>query len=67
MLADADGLTIINGIVGLAEAFQCEVITEGGETIAHDQALLKLGCELARGYNIARPVPAVDIPRWVSS
>ena len=43
------------------------MIAEGVETIAHGVALLKLGCELAQGYGIARPMPADDIPEWVSN
>jgi diguanylate cyclase (GGDEF)-like protein len=66
MLKDADDLAIIEGIIGLAKAFDREVIAEGVETIAHGVALLKLGCELAQGYGIARPMPASDIPQWAS-
>jgi diguanylate cyclase (GGDEF)-like protein/PAS domain S-box-containing protein len=67
MLDDADDLAIVKGVVGLAKAFQRDVIAEGVETIAHGVALLHLGCELAQGYAIARPMPAVDIPGWASN
>jgi diguanylate cyclase (GGDEF)-like protein/PAS domain S-box-containing protein len=67
MLEDIDDLAIVKSVVGLAKAFQREVIAEGVETIAHGEALLHLGCELAQGYGIARPMPADDIPEWVSS
>jgi diguanylate cyclase (GGDEF)-like protein/PAS domain S-box-containing protein len=67
MLKDADDLAIIQGVIGLAKAFQRDVIAEGVETIDHGVALLKLGCELAQGYGIARPMPAGNIPEWVSS
>ena len=67
MLEDADDLAIIEGIVALAKSFQREVIAEGVETIEHGVALLQLGCELAQGYGIARPMPADDIPEWVRS
>ncbi|MFT4939668.1 MAG: diguanylate cyclase (GGDEF)-like protein/PAS domain S-box-containing protein [Paraglaciecola sp.] len=65
MLQDADDLAIVEGIVGLAKAFQRKVIAEGVETIAHGVALLQLDCEWAQGYGIARPMPADDIPEWV--
>lgn len=67
MLEDDDDLAIIEGVVGLAKAFNRKVIAEGVETVAHGEALLKLGCELAQGYGIARPMPADDIPEWVSN
>ncbi|MFT5665351.1 MAG: diguanylate cyclase (GGDEF)-like protein, partial [Gammaproteobacteria bacterium] len=66
MLKDADDLAIVEGVIGLARTFQREVIAEGVETIDHGVALLKLGCELAQGYGIARPMPAANIPEWVS-
>jgi len=67
MLEDANDLAIVEGVIGLAKAFQREVIAEGVETIAHGVALWQLGCELAQGYGIARPMPAGDIPEWVSN
>jgi diguanylate cyclase (GGDEF)-like protein/PAS domain S-box-containing protein len=67
MLEDIDDLAIVESVIGLAKTFKCEVIAEGVETIAHGLALLDLGCELAQGYGIARPMPADDIPEWVSN
>jgi EAL domain-containing protein (putative c-di-GMP-specific phosphodiesterase class I) len=67
MLDDVDDLAIVESVIGLAKTFKREVIAEGVETIEHGVALLKLGCELAQGYGIARPMPADDIPEWVSS
>jgi diguanylate cyclase (GGDEF)-like protein/PAS domain S-box-containing protein len=67
MLTDDDDLAIVRGVVGLTKAFQLEVIAEGVETIEHGTALMKLGCELAQGYGIAKPMPADDIPVWLGS
>ena len=67
MLDDPDDLAILEGILGLARAFRRQVIAEGVETVAHGELLLKLGCELAQGYGIARPMPAADLPGWVAT
>ena len=67
ILEDADDLVIVKGAIGLAKAFECEVIAEEVETIAHGEALLNLGCELAQGFGISRPMPASKIPEWVSN
>ena len=67
MLDDSDDLAILQGIIGLAAAFRREVIAEGVETVAHGTALLQLGCELAQGYGIARPMLPSQLPAWVAS
>ncbi|MDD2383884.1 MAG: EAL domain-containing protein [Sulfurospirillaceae bacterium] len=67
MLEDTDDLSILKGILGLATAFNTEIIAEGVETIEHGEMLLQLGCELAQGYGIARPMPAEKISPWLDS
>ncbi|MDX2366825.1 MAG: EAL domain-containing protein [Colwellia sp.] len=66
MLNDPDDLAIVEGVIALAKSFKRDVIAEGVETIEHGSALLALGCELAQGYGIARPMPAGDFPAWVN-
>lgn len=66
MLIDPDDLAIVGGVIALAKSFNREVIAEGVETIKHGMALLQLGCELAQGYGIAKPMPAEDVPSWVN-
>ena len=63
---DPDDLAIIEGVIGLAGAFRRQVIAEGVETVEHGAMLLQLGCELAQGYSIARPMPAAELPAWVA-
>lgn len=65
MLAHNDDLTIVKGVIALANSFKRQVIAEGVETIEHGTALLHLGCELAQGYGIAKPIPADEIPTWL--
>jgi diguanylate cyclase (GGDEF)-like protein/PAS domain S-box-containing protein len=67
MLVDPDDLAILEGVIGLAAAFKRQVIAEGVETIAHGTALMSLGCELAQGYGIARPMPAEQVPAWTAT
>jgi diguanylate cyclase (GGDEF)-like protein/PAS domain S-box-containing protein len=64
MLDDPEDLAILEGVLGLATAFRREAIAEGVETIEHGEMLLHLGCELAQGYAIARPMPAEELPAW---
>jgi diguanylate cyclase (GGDEF)-like protein/PAS domain S-box-containing protein len=67
MLDDPDDLAIVEGVLGLAQAFRRQVIAEGVESIAHGELLLPLGCDHAQGFGIARPMPADDFPDWVLS
>jgi diguanylate cyclase (GGDEF)-like protein/PAS domain S-box-containing protein len=65
MLDDPNDLAIVNGVIGLARAFSREVIAEGVETLAHGRLLADIGCSLAQGYGIAKPMAAADLPRWI--
>jgi diguanylate cyclase (GGDEF)-like protein/PAS domain S-box-containing protein len=67
MLDDPDDLAIIEGVIGLARTFRRQVIAEGVETVEHGTLLLQIGCELAQGYGIARPMPAQQLPSWSST
>ncbi|WP_178084081.1 EAL domain-containing protein [Pseudomonas sp. A-1] len=65
MLVDPDDRAIVDGVIRLAAAFNRHVIAEGVETIEHGLALQRLGCRLAQGYGIARPMPAEQLPAWL--
>lgn len=67
MLADPEDLAIVEGIIGLAKAFQRTVIAEGVETAAHGCRLMQMGCYHAQGYGIARPMPANQLPGWIEN
>lgn len=67
MTVDEEDLTLVTAIVGLAGAFQRQVIAEGVETPEQCLQLLAIGCELAQGFGIARPMPAEAVQPWVLS
>jgi len=67
MLIDKDDMAILRAVMGLATAFQKEVIAEGVETAEQGIALMNLGCDHAQGYFISRPMPAQDMPTWIAN
>ena len=67
MLDNPNDLGIVESVVRLAHAFDRPVIAEGVETLAHGAMLIRLGCRLAQGYGIARPMPAQDLPAWIAT
>ncbi|UJP05649.1 MAG: EAL domain-containing protein [Nitrosomonas sp.] len=67
MLFDPDDMSIVRGVIGLADSFRRRVIAEGVETVAHGTALLSLGCIYGQGYGIAKPMPASQFLSWIAS
>jgi len=67
MLDDPEDLTIVEGMLGLASAFRRLAVAEGVETVEQGILLLRLGCKIAQGFGIARPMPPCDLPAWVAS
>ncbi|MFN6961384.1 MAG: EAL domain-containing protein, partial [Rhodocyclaceae bacterium] len=65
ILTNADSLVIVRAIIGLAKAFELELVAEGVETPAQGRLLRQLGCDLAQGYGIARPMPAAAFGDWM--
>ncbi|MFJ7795540.1 putative bifunctional diguanylate cyclase/phosphodiesterase [Pseudomonas sp. NPDC096950] len=66
ILHDRDDLALTTAVIGLARAFGRQVIAEGLESVEHGRLLLELGCEVAQGYFIAKPMPPAEVPGWVA-
>lgn len=66
ILNDPDDLAIVEGIIGLASAFRLTTVAEGVETTEQGIMLQELGCKQAQGFGIAKPMPASEIPAWIT-
>ncbi|MFC4863466.1 EAL domain-containing protein [Pseudomonas sp. JS3066] len=66
MLIDPEDLGIVEGVIQLANTFKLDVIAEGVETREHARQLRRMGCHLAQGYGIARPMPADQLAIWAT-
>ena len=64
MLEEKGAHAIVQGIIGLAHAFDRTVVAEGVEHAAHLQALLEMGCPIVQGYGISKPMPASALLEW---
>jgi len=67
MLNDTEDRAIVMGIIQLAKAFERTVIAEGVETTAHGEQLILLGCHLAQGFGIAKPMPEKNFIAWLNN
>jgi diguanylate cyclase (GGDEF)-like protein len=56
---------IVAAVVQIADVFGKTVIAEGVESSAHGTLLIGMGCRIAQGYGIARPMPAENVLGWV--
>ncbi len=65
MLLDRDNRSILDGILWIMRQLHRSVIAEGVETLEHARTLMDLGCEMAQGYGIARPMPVDQLPAWL--
>jgi len=58
---------IVAGLIQLAHAIGLTAIAEGVETEAQLRALRRLGCDVAQGYLMARPLASADFEQlWLS-
>jgi EAL domain-containing protein (putative c-di-GMP-specific phosphodiesterase class I) len=67
MTSDPDDAAIVRSIVDLGHSLGLRVVAEGVETIESWHALAALGCDLAQGYLISRPVPGDEVVRWLAA
>ncbi|BBX46108.1 bifunctional diguanylate cyclase/phosphodiesterase [Mycobacterium cookii] len=64
---NANDLAVVRAIIGLAEAFDLQLIAEGVETPAAALELMRHGCRRAQGYLISRPVTGDVMASLLSS
>jgi diguanylate cyclase len=61
----AEDRAVVAAMVGMAAALGLRVVAEGVETEAQLAELAALGCQLAQGYLIARPLPPESVDSWL--
>jgi EAL domain-containing protein (putative c-di-GMP-specific phosphodiesterase class I) len=62
--SDADA-AIVRTVIDLAHNLGKQVCAEGVEDEATWHKLRDLGCDLAQGFWIARPMPAEELMQWL--
>jgi diguanylate cyclase len=64
MVEDPQDAAIVGSVIGLGRALGLRVVAEGVETPQALQRLADLGCDVAQGFGLARPMPAPQFERW---
>jgi EAL domain-containing protein (putative c-di-GMP-specific phosphodiesterase class I) len=66
MGTDKSDFTIVRSTIELAHDLGLRVIAEGVEDQATWDLLVELGCDLAQGYHMSRPLPERELRRWLA-
>jgi EAL domain-containing protein (putative c-di-GMP-specific phosphodiesterase class I) len=65
MLDDRSHAAIVRSVIDLAHNLGFVVVAEGVETEQVLAELTRLGCDIAQGFLLARPMPAAQLPDWL--
>jgi EAL domain-containing protein (putative c-di-GMP-specific phosphodiesterase class I) len=57
---------ILESSIEMARKLSLNSVAEGAETRTHWDLLRRLGCDIAQGYFIARPMPAAELVTWLA-
>ena len=67
MTTDHRREAIVRATIALGHDLGFEVVAEGVEDREVWELLGALGCDVAQGYHIARPMPAVEVTAWLEA
>jgi EAL domain-containing protein (putative c-di-GMP-specific phosphodiesterase class I) len=67
MTVDHRREAIVRATIALGHDLGFEVVAEGVEDRETYELLGALGCDLAQGYHLARPMPAADVSGWLAA
>jgi diguanylate cyclase (GGDEF)-like protein/PAS domain S-box-containing protein len=65
--SDAGDAAIVKAVLSLGHNLGIEVVAEGVETAFQASLLQRMSCDLVQGYHFGRPMPAADVPSFVTS
>ena len=63
---NADDVAIVTAIVQMGHSLQLRTVAEGVETPAQQALLRQLGCDMAQGFLVSRPLDAPQALQWLS-
>jgi len=67
MTPGSDDAAVTEAMINLARTLHIEVVAEGVETSEQYAMLREMGCDLAQGYLVSRPVPPSGLAGYLST
>ncbi len=64
MAGDRSDRTIVASTIHLGQSLGLRTVAEGVEDERAMDELVAMGCDVAQGYHLSRPVTAVELARW---
>ncbi len=65
MIDEGDDAAIVRAMIDLAHNLGLRVVAEGVEDRKTWDRLARLGCDIAQGFYISRPLDAANVTRWL--
>jgi diguanylate cyclase len=62
---DENDAVIVRSTIDLGRNLGLRVVAEGVESAEAWRQLVILGCDVAQGYYLSRPVPAAELTAWL--
>jgi EAL domain-containing protein (putative c-di-GMP-specific phosphodiesterase class I) len=62
---DKGDAMIVRTVIDMAHNFEIAVTAEGVESQPILEQLIDLGCEYAQGFHMARPMPQMELDKWL--
>jgi len=66
MMKDDEAMSIVKICILLAKELKMETVAEGVETQEILHTLKELGCDIAQGYVLSKPIPLEDCCEWIN-
>lgn len=67
LLANEGDSFIVRSVADLGHSLGLEVVAEGVEDAQTLRLLSMMGCDLAQGYHLSRPLPAAELFSWATA
>ena len=67
MMSDDNDAVIVNSTIDLGHNLGLRIVAEGVENQESWQRLAMLGCDVAQGFHLSRPVPSGALIRWLAA
>jgi predicted signal transduction protein with EAL and GGDEF domain len=65
MHEDPNDAIIVRSVIDLGHNLGLQTVAEGIEDLDTWEQLMRLGCDSAQGYFLARPMPATEFAPWL--